>query len=195
MTIFTNASSISIPASHTLGPSLPYPSSINVSGLAGVTTKVTVTLNGFTHTFPDDVDILLVSPTGQTATILSDVGAASDVTGLTITLDDAAASFLPDSGLLTSGTFLPTNQGGSDPFPAPAPSGSALSALATFNGFNPNGDWSLYIVDDFPGDVGSLTGGWSLDITTPPVVTIAAADSTAAEAFTRSWHIHNYPHR
>ena len=39
----------------------PYPSTINVSGVtANVVTKVQVRLNGFGHTFPADVDVLLV---------------------------------------------------------------------------------------------------------------------------------------
>ena len=37
--------------------------------------------------------------------------------------------------------------------------------LAAFNGVNPNGTWSLYVVDDLGADVGTITGGWSLTIT------------------------------
>src|SRR5215470_10416721 len=51
-TTFTNASTIVIP---TVGPAMPYPSTIAVSGLTGTISKVTVQLNGFAHGFPDDV--------------------------------------------------------------------------------------------------------------------------------------------
>jgi len=61
-TAFSNATSISIPA---LGSATPYPSNILVSGLTGTITKVTVTLSGFSHTAPDDVDVLLVGPAGK----------------------------------------------------------------------------------------------------------------------------------
>src|SRR4051812_29686061 len=44
--------------------STPYPSTIAVSGLSGTVTKVTVTLTDLNHPFPDDIDILLVGPTG-----------------------------------------------------------------------------------------------------------------------------------
>ncbi len=41
-------------------PAASYPSSINVSDLPGTITQVTVTLNNMSHTFPVDIDILLV---------------------------------------------------------------------------------------------------------------------------------------
>jgi hypothetical protein len=92
--IFFSFSPITIP---TAGAASPYPSTITVAGLSGTVTKVTVTLTNFSHTFPDDVDILLVGPTGANAIIMSDVGGATGVTNLTLTLDDAAATSLPDA--------------------------------------------------------------------------------------------------
>src|SRR5260370_28920547 len=53
----------------------PYGSSINVTGMSGqVVSKVTVTLQGFSHFFPDDVDILLLGPQGQKALCMSNLG-------------------------------------------------------------------------------------------------------------------------
>jgi hypothetical protein len=149
-----------------VGPATPYPSDITVSGLGGTVADVNVTLNSFDHTWPDDVDMLLVGPGGQTATIMSDAGGGTSVHYLTITLDDQAASPLPDSQALTSGTFQPTDYEPGDPFPAPAPAPSGNVALAVFNGTNPNGIWHLYIVDDSPTFVGYLDNGWCLTIAT-----------------------------
>ena len=149
------------------GPAMPYPSTITVKGLKqGKTVDVNVTLRGYSESVPDDIDVLLVSPSGQTAVIMSDVGAAQAVNGITLTLDDAAANSLPDSGLLTSGTFRPTNadSGIPDQFPAPAPSANGSSALTVFNGSNPNGEWRLF-VNDAPGNGPGSIASWSLEIT------------------------------
>src|SRR4051794_18953249 len=168
---FANSSAIVLPDIHASGPATPYPSTINVSGLTGVITKVKVTIHGLTHTFPDDVDILLVGPTGANAIVLADVGGfATPANNLTITLDDAAASVLPDGSPLTSGTFRPANYAPADSFPAPsggsAPPVSGGSALSAFTGTDPDGSWSLFVVDDAIGDTGSIAFGWTLEIAT-----------------------------
>ena len=51
----------------------PYPSELSVSGV-GTVQDVDVTLHGFTSTYPDDVELLLVGPSGQQATLMSDAG-------------------------------------------------------------------------------------------------------------------------
>ena len=162
-TNFANTTPISIPI---LGSATPYPATIAVAALAGNVTKVTVKLNNLSHTYADDVDILLVGPGGQNAIILSDVGGGTQPMSVTLTLDDAAVSNLPDSTSLSSGTFKPTNIESGDTFPAPAPAPSGGSALSVFNGTNPNGTWSLYVVDDLNSDAGNVAGGWELNITT-----------------------------
>jgi subtilisin-like proprotein convertase family protein len=182
LAVFTNPAAITIPNATAPAPASPYPSNITVSGLTGTISKVTVTITGLNHTFPDDIDMLLVGPTGAKFLFWSDVGGSVDASGLNITLDDAAASNMPDVGGLSSGTFKPTDCDGSPctldnpedvAFPAPAPAppysetgptGSATFANI-FNGTNPNGTWSLYIIDDSLGDAGSISGGWSLNIT------------------------------
>jgi hypothetical protein len=148
----------------------PYPSTVAVSGLSGTVTKVTVDLIGFGHGKPVDVDLLLVGPGGQQATIMSDAGGSALVSGLNITLDGAAGA--PISGTsLASGTFQPTNLGSElDSFPLPAPVVTGFptgpSALSVFNGTPPTGIWSLYAVDDATGGTGIINTGWVLTVTT-----------------------------
>jgi uncharacterized repeat protein (TIGR01451 family) len=143
-----------------------YPAPLPVSGLSGLITKVTATISNLTHSYPDDVDILLVSPAGQNALLLSDVGGARSVTNITINLDDAGASPLPDASQLANGTYRLSNfDTNTDAFPADAPSAPYAANLSAFNGSNPSGTWKLYVHDDTFGDLGRIAG-WSLTITT-----------------------------
>ncbi len=172
-TSFANPAAVTIPTS---GNATPYPASIAVSGLPGTVTKVTATLTGFGHAFPDDVDVLLVGPGGQNLLLLSDAGGGGAVTGLDLTFDDAAASALPDGSLLTSGTWKPSAyEPGTDAFSPPAPAEPFGTALSVFNGTDPNGTWSLFVRDDFTGMSGTIAGGWSLTITTSAPVCCTAS--------------------
>jgi uncharacterized repeat protein (TIGR01451 family) len=168
-TSFANVTTIVIP-DH--GTASPYPSTIAVSGLTGIVGKVTVTLNGVTHGFPDDIDIILVSPSGQKVMLMSDTGGGHSITNINLTFDDSAASGLPDTAQIVSGTYKPTDFEPGDNFPPPAPVGPVSTNLSAFNGANPNGNWSLYVVDDAVGDSG-LISSWSLSITTINPVTPA----------------------
>ncbi len=175
-TQFCNPAPVRIAAFSDAGVSSPYPSNINVNGLSGVVTNVKITLNNLQHSFGNDIDILLVSPTGQKFVVVSDISGSQGFTiARTITLTDFAATNLPTTSVpVAPGAYKPTNLNTGDFFPAPAPgtpyqipepAGSATFA-STFNGFDPNGTWSLYIYDDAGGGSGDLNGGWCLDITT-----------------------------
>ncbi|HEX8735392.1 MAG TPA: carboxypeptidase-like regulatory domain-containing protein [Pyrinomonadaceae bacterium] len=197
-TTVTNAAPIVIPEN----PGVPplYPSPITISGAVGTITNVTVTINNLSVVRPRDLDMLLVSPTGQKFVFFSDAGgvlAGANTVNVTITLSDAAATFLPDNQTgatpLTSGTFKPTNNDSLDTaFPAPAPgtpynyaannpAGTASPGTATFAsvfaqpGVAANGVWNLYVIDDAGGGAGgTIAGGWTLSVTTDGIPTTAA---------------------
>ncbi|MEZ4669460.1 MAG: hypothetical protein R3E39_16255 [Anaerolineae bacterium] len=126
---------------------------------------VNVSINGYSHTFPDDVDVLLVGPIGQTLLLMSDTGGATDIVNVNLTFDDEAAGSLPYTTQITSGTYRPTNIGAGDAFPAPAPGGAYGTTLSVFDALNANGSWVLYVNDDLAGDVGSFSSGWSITFT------------------------------
>src|SRR5688500_14792827 len=174
---FANPDGIAIPAQ---GTATTYPSTIQVSGFQTPIANVAVTLHRFSHTAPEDVDVLLVGPAGQSAIIMSDVGGLNPATLLTFTLHDQAASPLPQGTALSSGSFQPTNAPGSDPFPAPAPTPGGGSSLSVFNGTDPNGTWQLFVNDNGAGNSGAFNDGWSLLITTANGVPKAKADSFQA---------------
>jgi FG-GAP repeat. len=180
-TVFSNPSPISVadrPSNNAgTNPGLAsiYPSTIVVSGLGNSLSKVTVTF-AITTTFPDDFDILLIGPTGARSLIMSDAGGSAATTNITYTFDQTVATAFPDTATTATpaGTYRPANYtglatpepGGQDNFPTPGPGLTSYTAdLNIFNGTNPNGTWSLYVVDDQFLDTMSLPSGWSLDIT------------------------------
>ncbi|HJQ25533.1 MAG TPA: C25 family cysteine peptidase, partial [Blastocatellia bacterium] len=165
--VFTNSAPITINDSASPPTAAtPYGSALDVSGLTGTVAVVKVKLMNLSHSFPDDIDILLVGPTGATAIIMSDVGGSTAASNITLTLDDNAGASLADNGPLVSGTFKPTNIGTGDSFPSPAPAPTGNTLLSVFNATDPNGTWKLFVVDDTTGNAGSIAGGWSLDILT-----------------------------
>jgi len=159
---YSSTSPITIPDS---GSATPYPSTITVPSLSGTVTKVTVTINGLTHTYPDDVRILLVGPQGQNVMLMYYQGDEWDVDGVILTFDDSAASELPDSQI-TSGTYKPCSDTPQENMNSPAPVGPYGTTLSVFDGVDPQGDWSLYVLDYAANDSGTISGGWELNITT-----------------------------
>ncbi len=151
----------------------PYPSTITVSATAGTITKVTVQLKGLSHTQQNDLDILLVGPSGQTVVLMSDAGGNADASNADLTFDDAAlVSLTTTAAPIPTGIYKPTNIGATDAFPAPAPAAATYgTTLSVFNGTDATGTWNLYIVDDRAANPGTLSGGWNLSfVIDPPVV-------------------------
>jgi subtilisin-like proprotein convertase family protein len=184
--VFTNSTPIAPQdrASNAAGtnPGIPptpsvYPSIINVSGVAGQISKVTFSIS-LSSSAPDDLDLLLVGPTGARSLVISDAGGLTDPVNVNYTFDQTAPAVFPDSPatLVPAGTYRPANYlglatpepGGQDNFPNAGGLANYPTDLNVFNGTNPNGVWSLYVVDDQQGDQSSLPSGWSINITTGP---------------------------
>jgi len=179
---FTNNQALSIPST---GPASQYPSTITINNLPTSTLKVSVTLSNLSHTFPDDLVILLVSPTGQKAMVMAHAGGGSVVANAMLTFDDQAPGPPPDNTPILSGTYQPVSYAPTATLPSPAPAGPYATALSTFNGLNPNGVWSLYVYDDSAGYTGTLQG-WSLKIlsgTTPTATTLSASGISGGNTF------------
>src|SRR5687767_8552573 len=70
----------------------PYPSTIAVSGIAEAVEKITVTISNLSHAHPQDVDIVLVGPGGESALLLSDAGGVPNgnpgIMNVTLEFDD-----------------------------------------------------------------------------------------------------------
>ena len=153
----------------------PYPATINVSGMGHKLKSVGLSFYGFTHSFPNDVDMLLVAPNGKGFVVMSDAGGSTAANPVVFRLTDRSDTPIPD-GLPSFKEYRTTNYAGSDTFPSPAPAGpygnngsgeSTDSLSAFFDGIDPNGDWSLYVVDDLGGDAGSISQ-WGIDLEAYP---------------------------
>ncbi len=180
--VFTNSGPITI---NDASIASPYPSNIVVSGIAGsipnTPGSVKVTLCNFSHSFPDDVGIVLAGPTNAALLIQNGAGDDPDMVNVTYTLSDTGATILPDLTAWITNTYKPTTYYINDSFPFSGPGlaygspGPAGGGTATFNsvfgGTNPNGIWKLYVVDFESMDMGMIGCGWSLEINAAPVVT------------------------
>lgn len=116
---------------------------LTVEGLPGAILDVNITFD-ITHTYDADLRAMLVSPSGRQITLFSHVGSSANNFTNT-TLDDEALGSVTAGAAPFSGTFRPA------------------SPLSQFDGEDPNGEWTLIIVDDASIDVGSLNS-WSLTI-------------------------------
>ena len=185
--IFTN------PAPITINDNAITTNNLVVAGLptTGVSVQ-SVKINGFSHTWSGDVNMVLQSPTATNVIIKGNSVADPLITAsnVNLTFDDGAAGSLPLTSPMASGTYLPTNRNGATfaflP-PGPTVTGPTFPAsptLSTFTG-NMNGTWKLYVEDRVGGDVGSISGGYSIifkyaqpGCTSPPAtVTVNVWDS------------------
>lgn len=197
---FTNANLLVIQDStNPPTPALPYPSTNLVTGLTGmVVVKATVTLQGLTHGFPSDIEMLLVGPGGQESLLMAQVGGQNkfSVTNLNVTLDDQAANYLPVYTNLQSGTFKPTNgyfflDGttnllGDLPPPAPTGNSNAVASLSMFQGTDPTGAWRLFVVDDAAPNAGALSNGWSLHLSVAVPLAVRRTQTTVVLSWTNA---------
>jgi trimeric autotransporter adhesin len=161
------------------------PSTIDVTGAPAEIGRVRVTLYDLSFPTPDDLDVLLVGPGGQQILLMADAGGSNSVNSTTLTFSDAAGQVFPDAGQIVSGIYEPTSWGAGpeSDFPAPAPAGpynepggaiGGVTSLGTvFNGRNGDGTWSLYVRNDFGGDLspsgvaGQFQGGWGIELLAP----------------------------
>ena len=172
---YTNNGAIVIPD---IGAATPYPAVIQVAGLTNgpsdlVVDQVTATFNGFAHTFPHDVEAVLVSPGGQEVVLMEHTGGPYSVSNLVFNFSDAAAHFLP-TNTLSSGTFLSTEYSPFDVFPGLPAVPTNSTNLAYLNGMDANGIWGLYVYDDTAGNDGIIANGWVLGLTAISPVNSAA---------------------
>ena len=86
----------------------PYPAELEVSGLVGPLKAISVILRDVNHTFPGDMDVLLVGPNGKSVVLMSDQGSNGRLENVDLTFNDAGAS-LANNNNIGSGTYKPSD--------------------------------------------------------------------------------------
>jgi hypothetical protein len=166
---------LAIPPTGTIGTASRSWTPIDNLGLWGRVVDINVTLSGLAHTFPDDLDFLLLGPGGTNLEFWSDAGTDVDINNGNFTIRDSGASLLPDQAAIASGTYRPSDYGAvenSDNWglaPSliinhPATNGTATFASAFGGAWVDNSTWSLYVRDDASADTGSLAS-WGFQVT------------------------------
>jgi subtilisin-like proprotein convertase family protein len=149
-----NGGTIKIPDGDAQGVSIP----ITVSGFAGnladvnfridgtaCTSEMGATTVGVDHSWVGDLVFRLTSPAGTTVTIINRAGGGGNngKNFCQTLLDDTAAGAASINSVAPTaapyaGTFKPSNP------------------LSAFDGENPNGTWTLTVIDEFTGDSGNV---------------------------------------
>lgn len=175
----TSETPISIPVSEAASP---YPGSLVVEGADGNTLDVDVTIT-LSHTSPDDLDVVLVSPDGHSEVIMSDACGSGDLANTTLTLDEQASGPLPNEGPCPSGTYKATNvDDGTDVWSSPGPGSPSSAHPSNFFDHFPNGTWRLFVVDDVPSEDGGSIANWGLTIKTKTAKVVVPGTGTSGTA-------------
>ena len=180
LTLSTRTADTLVPAGGTSGAANPYPAPRRVSGETGVITDLDVTLDGVWHQNPDDLDLLLVGPHGQSSVLMSESCGTYEMAAYGFVWDDEAPGFMPDgdaTDACNATRYRPTNRSTVDSWPSPAPAGPHGSALSVFDHTDPNGEWRLYVYDDSSDKVGFFTNRFRLILATRPKAKVAFTDS------------------
>jgi hypothetical protein len=152
-----------------MGPAQRYPATANVRGepSSGLS-RVEVTLHNLRHSYPGDLDILLVSPSGAGIMLMSSAGGGIAVSNATLVFHPASQNYPvpPWQGRIQSNQtsdYSCWNWSGITNVPG-APDGPYSTDLNYLldTDPNPNKVWSLYIYDHASGHTGVLQDSWSL---------------------------------
>lgn len=166
--------------------------SLNVSGLTGNTTFISVTV-ATTHSWVGDLSYRLTSPAANNLYMMSRPGVAGPTgTGFGSSADlasaypldfyDAAATDGEQIGAGLSGTQVVCQANGICDF-NPGPDGQAgLTDFAGFNGTPANGTWQFCAIDGAGGDTGSVTNvGLNICGEVPVILTIAVTKTVGLD--------------
>jgi subtilisin-like proprotein convertase family protein len=153
---------VAVPGSGSSGPAQHYPIEFDMTGVSptSLVDDVVVAL-AFGHTRPDDLRVVLQSPSGTAVVLMMNAGGGTDVSSNTrISFRDSAPGLVPNAGPIVNNTaYRPGSQylgGVGLPVPPPGPAGPLESSFAAFADEPIAGTWRLWVSDHFAGETGTI---------------------------------------
>ncbi|MCB0860263.1 MAG: hypothetical protein KDB54_06370 [Solirubrobacterales bacterium] len=183
LTFDVSPAEIKVPEFGTSGKAEPYPSTRTVNTPPGrVISDLKLNIQGFGHSSPGDVDMLLADDKGNAAVVMSDSCGSDPFYGRNWTFGDPFVDALGESGPCPDGNYQTTDYltAPDDQWPAPAPAPQFGNFSDVFGGLE-GGVWSLYVVDDSEGNYGYING-WNLELETRPATPVGFSSPTATVA-------------
>lgn len=168
LSLTTDGADAVVPGTGEAGPAGDYPLTRTFDQTDRVIKDLDVRLNGVWHQRPDDLDILLVGPRGQSTVLMSDACGSKAAIGADWTWDDEAGAEMPISGGCRDGSHQPTDYFSGEGFPSPAPLPPYGVDLADFDGTDPSGQWRMFVLDDESGGWGFFTSRFAIEAETRP---------------------------
>lgn len=133
------------------------------TSLDGCLEIANVTIDSIAHTWLADLDIYLISPAGDTLELSTDNGGSADNLSNVVFSDTSTND-------ITLQTF--------DIIPGIYHTEDSAGFAGLYNGQDPNGSWSLLVIDDVGSDIGTLIG-WSMTfVDNAPSPVLAYSDTT-----------------
>ncbi len=159
---FDGQGGLPFPPSGTTGQtsSIANVSGVGILGGCKIIENVTIDLN---HTWTGDIALFLIAPDGTWLELSSGNGAAGDNYKITVFTDNASTNIVSGAPPY-NGDFKPEGRQNTNYFPAPYNNGPAPGTFTfenTFTGVNADGDWTLFLNDWVPADIGFLNA-WSI---------------------------------
>jgi len=124
------------PAYSDILPAPPYPMVLPNTYI----TSLELVMTGLVHSEAGDLDIYLIDPFGKTLKIMTDRGVGAPINA-NLTFNDTAAALPPENGQILTGTYLPEGVPGFSKY---------------IGGASGTDAWVLVVIDDSPGNTGSL---------------------------------------